>query len=186
MTYEPQRGLADLERMHHWLDGGRPLRTGAHAGMDFYGPTDWFALRQDSVDDQLVIDESLTWASRCGRMEAMELLVASGANVNGTPYRGTPLLWAIYPDQVQAAEWLLDHGADPDLHHDFGGEGHGVQAVAMHLAAQYGSLGCLRLLLERGADATITDGAHRSTPLGWARFGEQPEAVTLLERHLGP
>ena len=55
----------------------------------------------------------------------------------------------------------------------------------MHLAAQFGSLGCLRLLLERGADATITDGAHQSTPLGWARFGEQPEAVVLLERHIG-
>ena len=55
----------------------------------------------------------------------------------------------------------------------------------MHLAAQYGSLGCLQLLLERGADATITDRAHHSTPLGWARFGEQPEAAALLERHIG-
>jgi ankyrin repeat protein len=178
-------GLGDLARMHRWLDDGRPLPRGADAGMDFYGPTEWFPPRQGPVDDQLVVDESLVWSSRSGRVEAMELLVAHGADVNSSPYRGTPLLWAVYGDRVQAAAWLLDHGADPDLRHDFGGEGHGVQAVAMHLAAQYGSLGCLQLLLERGADATITDGAHDSTPLGWARFGEQPEAAVLLERHIG-
>ena len=35
-------GLGDLARMHRWLDGGRPLPRGADAGMDFYGPTEWF------------------------------------------------------------------------------------------------------------------------------------------------
>jgi ankyrin repeat protein len=178
-------GLGDLERMHRWLDGGRPLPEGADAGIDFYGPTDWFPPRHGPIDDQLIIDESLVWSSRSGRIEAMELLVANGADVNASPYRGTPLLWAVYGDRVETAEWLLDHGADPDLRHDFGGEGHGVQAVALHLAAQYGSLDCLQLLLERGADATITDRAHQSTPLGWARFGEQPEAAAMLERHIG-
>ena len=178
-------GLGDLDRMHRWLDGGRPFPTGASVGMDFFGPTEWFPLRHVPVDDQLVIDESLSWAARSGRLAAMDLLVASGADANRSPYRGTPLLWAIYSDCVPAAEWLLDHGADPDLRHDFGGDGHGVQAVAMHLAAQYGSLGCLKLLLDRGADPTITDGAHGSTPLGWARFGEQPGAVRLLEGHPG-
>jgi ankyrin repeat protein len=175
-------GLGDLDRMHRWLDDGLPLPDGADAGMAFYGPPDWFLPREGSVDDRLVIDESLTWAARSGRVTAMELLVAGGADVNASPYRGTALLWAVYADRVVAAEWLLDHGADPDLRHDFGGEGHGVQAVAMHLAAQYGALGCLRLLLDRGADPTITDGAHRSTPLGWARHGEQPEAIALLEQ----
>ena len=177
--------LGDLDRMHDWLDGGRPLPEGAAAGMAFFGPPQWFPPRSGPVDDQLVIDESLVWAARSGRIDAMALLVASGADVNATPYRGTPLLWSVYADRHAAAAWLLDHDADPDLRHDFGGAGHGVGAVAMHLAAQYGSLRCLQLLLDRGADATITDGAHESTPLGWARFGEQPEAIAVLERHLG-
>jgi ankyrin repeat protein len=178
-------GLGDLDRMHRWLDPGRPLPNAAYAGMDFCGPTEWFPPRPCPVDDQLAVDESLTWAARSGRIAAMELLVTNGANVNASPYRGTPLLWATYSDCAAAAEWLLDHGADPDLRHDFGGEGHGVQAVAMHLAAQYGALRCLKLLLDRGANTTITDGAHKSTPLGWARFSEQPEAVRLLQGHVG-
>jgi ankyrin repeat protein len=178
-------GLGDLDRMRGWLESGTPLPSGAGAGMDFFGPTEWFPPRRGPVDDQLIVDESLSWASRSGRIDAMDLLVANGADVNSSPYRGTPLLWAVYSDCVPAAEWLLDRGADPDVRHDFGGEGHGVEAVAMHLAAQYGALGCLRLLLDRGADATIADGAHGSTPLGWARFGEQPEAVGLLEGHIG-
>ena len=63
-------------------------------------------------------------------------MAALGADINANPFRGTPLLWACYSDKVEAAAWLLDHGADPDLRHDWGGEGHGVDAVAMHLAAQ--------------------------------------------------
>ena len=39
-------------------------------------------------------------------------------------------------DDAEATTWLLDHGADPDLRHDFGGAEHGTGAVAMHLAAQ--------------------------------------------------
>ena len=73
------------------------------------------------------------WAARNNQCDSMAAL---GADINANPFRGTPLLWACYSDKVEAAAWLLDHGADPDLRHDWGGEGHGVDAVAMHLAAQ--------------------------------------------------
>ena len=86
--------------------------------------------------------------------------------VNASAFRGAPLLWACYTDKVEAVAWLLDHGADPDLRHDWGGDGHGVSAVAMHLAAQNGAVGCLMLLLDRGTDHTIVDGAHGGAPLG--------------------
>jgi hypothetical protein len=58
-----------------------------------------------------------------------------------------------------------DRGADPDFRHDFGGRGHGVSATAMHLAAQYNNLRCLRLLARRGADSTIADARFGATPL---------------------
>ena len=175
-------GLGDLDRMRARLDASDGLAARAAAGMDFAGP-EFFPPRAAPVDDQTVLDESLSWAARSGHVDAMGLLVAHGADVNANPFRGTPLLWAIFSDSVRAATWLLEHGADPDLRHDFGGAEHGKAATAMHLAAQYGALGCLRLLLARGADASITDAAYNSTPLGWARVGEQDAAVAILEAH---
>jgi len=39
----------------------------------------------------------------------------------------------------------------------------------LHVACAWqGSPACARLLIERGADATITDAQHHGTPLGWA------------------
>ena len=110
---------------------------------------------------------------------------ALGADVNANPFRGTPLLWACYSDKVEAAAWLLDHSADPDLRHDWGGEGHGVDAVAMHLAAQYNCVGCLNLLLDRDADPTVVDGAHDGTPKGWTEFHGATDAVEILNRRVG-
>ena len=132
-----------------------------------------------------MLDEALSWASRNNQCESMAALVARGADVNASAFRGTPLLWACYADKVEAAAWLLDHGADPDLRHDWGGAGHGVNAVALHLAAQHNCVRCVELLLDRGADATIVDGAHDGTPAGWAEFGGATEALGLLRRHSG-
>ena len=131
---------------------------------------------------QEVLDEALSWAARNNQRDSMEAL---GADINANPFRGTPLLWACYNDKVKAAAWLLDHGADPDLRHYWGGEGHGVDAVAMHLTAQYNCVGCLNLLLNRGADPTIVDGAHGGTPKRWAESQGAADAVEILKRRLG-
>ena len=163
-----------------FVDGDR-LTPQAAEGVDFYRPLTIFPEWNRTNSRQELLDEALSWAARNDQCESMAALVDLGADVNANPYRGTPLLWAVYDDRGGAAAWLLEHGADPDLRHDFGGEGHGVSAVAMHLAAQYASLKCLRLLLDRGADPTIEDEAHGGTPLGWARNGGAETAVKLLE-----
>ncbi len=162
---------------------GASLTAEAYDGLDFYAPV-FFPTWERTKTRQEVLDEALSWASRNNQCGSMAALVDAGANVNANPFRGTPLLWACYADKVEAARWLLDHGADPDLRHDWGGEGHGVAAVAMHLAAQHGALGCLELLLDRGADPTIVDGAHGGDPLGWAQFSGAAESVALLRERL--
>ena len=121
------------------------------------------------------------WCGRKGRRLRRERQVRV-IIPNANPFRGTPLLWGCYSDKVDAAIWLLDHGADPDLRHDWGGEGHGVDAVAMHLAAQHNCVRCLNLLLDRGADPTIADGSHGGTPAGWAEYGGASEALDILKR----
>lgn len=175
------RAAAALGRDLGRFFGGDDLTDDATLGLDFYAPI-FFPTWQRTLAKQEVLDEALSWAARNNQCESMAGLVRRGANVNANPFRGTPLLWACYSDKVEAAEWLLDRGADPDLRHDWGGAGHGVSAVAMHLAAQHNAVNCVKLLLERGADATIVDGAHEGTPLGWAEFGGADEAAELLKR----
>ena len=160
------------------------LAPAAIEGLGFYAPV-FFPCWERTRSRQEVLDEALTWAARNNQCGSMQALVDLGADVDANPCRGTPLLWACYSDKVEAAAWLLDHGADPDLRHDWGGEGHGVQAVAMHLAAQHGAVGCLNLLLDRGADPTVVDAAHGGTPLGWAEHGGATAAIEILERRVG-
>ena len=173
------RSAAALGRdIDRFVDGDE-LAPAAFTGLDFYAPV-FFPIWNRTKSRQEVLDEALSWASRNNQCESMAALVDIGANVNASAFRGTPLLWACYSDKVEAAEWLLDHGAEADLRHDWGGDGHGVSAVAMHLAAQHGAVGCLKLLLDRGADLTIVDGAHGGTPLGWAEYSYAAEAVEIL------
>ena len=163
---------------------GADLTDAAYGGLDFYAPVffpDW----QRTCSRQEVLDEALAWASRNNQLGSMASLVDLGADVNANAFRGTPLLWACYADKVDAARWLLDHGADPDLRHDWGGEGHGVAAVAMHLAAQHNCVGCVRLLLDRGADPDIVDGAHGGTPAGWAEHGGADDTLKILRESGG-
>lgn len=179
-TPDSLRTAAALGRpLGRFLDGDR-LTPAAAEGSDFYRPLPVFPEWQRKNDRQELLDEALSWAARNGQLDSMQTLVALGADPNANPYRGTPLLWSVYSDQVAAATWLLDHGADPDLRHDFGGAEHGKGAVAMHLAAQYSCLGCLRLLLERGADPEIKDAAYASTPLGWAEHNGAQDSIEIL------
>ena len=166
--------------IRRFVDGSE-LTSQAYVGLDFYAPV-FFPVWNRAGTRREVLDEALSWASRNNQCGSMAALLELGANVNASAFRGTPLLWACYADKVEAAAWLLDHGADPDLRHDWGGEGHGVAAVAMHLAAQHGAVGCLELLLDRGADPTIVDGAHGGTPLGWAEYSHADEAAEILKR----
>jgi ankyrin repeat protein len=177
------RSAAALNRpLQRFIADGELTPQAAH-GCDFYRPLPVFPLWERTYSRQELLDEALSWAARNEALGAMAQLVQLGADVNANPYRGTPLLWAVYGDRVAAATWLLDHGADPDLRHDFGGAQHGRGAVALHLAAQYSCLGCLRLLLARGADTTIQDAAFGATPLGWAEHVGSTDASALLRAH---
>jgi ankyrin repeat protein len=173
--------LGDLDRMDAFFDAAGGLDPSAGVGRAFGFPLPAFPPWSPGAERQEILDEALAWAARNGQIAAVAALVTRGADVNANVARGTALLWACYADRVEVAEWLLDHGADADLRHDFGGAEHGRAATAMHLAAQYGAHGCLRLLLARGADATVRDALYGGTPHGWARFAGDAESVRILE-----
>jgi len=129
------------------------------------------ALRQ-LLDDGHNADEGgdpwtpLIWASRSGSIEAIKVLLDSGADVNlagstGDNWDATPLQHAILQRQPAAVRLLLDRGADPNR-----GAGPGSPAPLL-LAAGDTDPAILNLLLAHGADPTVED-EHGATPLSRA------------------
>jgi len=78
---------------------------------------------------------------------------------------------------VAGVQWLLDHGADPNVrwaHWD-------SEVTPPHLAVLADHAEIMRILLARGADSTIRDTKHDSDALGWAEFFHRHEMVELLK-----
>jgi ankyrin repeat protein len=109
---------------------------------------------------------ALIWASRSGSIEAINLLINSGADVNlpgptGDDWDATPLQHAILERQPAAVRLLLDRGADPNR-----GAGPG-SLTPLLLAAGDTDPAILKLLLAHGADPTVED-ERGATPLSRA------------------
>ena len=96
------------------------------------------------------------------------------------------LMHAAQNDRPTAVSWLLDHGADPNA-------GPYQGCGALHLAAAFGALESVRLLVEAGADIDRTNDYNGDNALGWAEYvpaRERPgdtrvAAVTDYLRSLG-
>jgi ankyrin repeat protein len=116
------------------------------------------ALGEWAEAEQLVRDES-------------ERLARTGASA------GTLHLMA-KRNNLTAAKWLLDHGADVS-----GLWNHWDSAVtALHLAIMENHPNMVQLLLDAGADTCIRDSKHDSDALGWAEFFERPALVDMVTR----
>jgi ankyrin repeat protein len=82
---------------------------------------------------------------------------------------------------TEAVRLMLDLGFPPGARSE---QDNG--ATALHLSAAAGSIGTVRLLLERGADIEARDTAWNSTPLEWAivgsgmRLGHDPDPDWLV------
>ncbi|TCO44188.1 ankyrin repeat domain-containing protein [Actinocrispum wychmicini] len=168
-------GLDDVDLIDELLSGPN---AGAHRG--FYRPHSGFPAWRPTDDPQEVLDEALSWAARNGSVDAIDRLHAHGADLNADVYRGTPLTWAAFTGQEAAVRRLLRLGADPNQRGTFGGPTHGSGVTALHLAAQWGDVDVIRVLLDAGADPTLTDDLYDSTPAGWAEHEGKEAALTAL------
>jgi ankyrin repeat protein len=120
----------------------------------------------------------LFWAAQEGHTEIVDLLLDAGANVNFADSGGfTPLNQAVGESHLDTVEHLLLRGAD--IAHRCASAG---GCTVLHIAAAYGRLECIRLLLRYGADpqARRDDG---QTPYDTAIDCDESEAAALLRRN---
>ncbi|SDH20554.1 Ankyrin repeat [Lentzea fradiae] len=160
--------------------GDLSLATAPEAKRGFYRPHSGFPRWWPTDDPQEVLDEAVSWAARNDRVEVLAELVRRGARVDAEVYRGTALAWAAYRGMENATRALLELGADPDARTGFGGPMHGEGVTALHLAAERGHVPVIRMLLDAGADRTVTDANFEATPAHWARHNGQGEAQAVL------
>src|SRR5207253_1264890 len=121
--------------------------------------------------------QPLQLAAFFGRPEAVELLLARGAEVS-TPathqFHVTALHAALAGPTPDVARALIAAGADVNARQQGG-------VTPLQEAAANGALDLVGLLLERGADPAATDDNGR-TAADWARDRGQTAVVELLER----
>ncbi|HVW87156.1 MAG TPA: ankyrin repeat domain-containing protein, partial [Bryobacteraceae bacterium] len=166
-------GLGNKELLEKCFSAENTLTFEACAARGFYRPHSGFPDWQPSADPQEVLDEALVWACKSGRTDVLARLVRAGARLDADPYRGTPLIWAAVRNRMDAAGWLIDHGAPVDQKATFGGLTHGQGVTALHMAAQNGHLSMVRLLIQKGADRKIRDDLYHGDAEGAANhFGQ--------------
>ena len=128
------------------------------------------------VNDYDGLGTPLTYAVRKGHYAAAELLIARGADVNiSTMYYGEAIMLATRQSRVDLVELLLEHGAIPDSTLD-------GQPV-LNLAVALGCFGCVKALVEAGADVNWEAPACQiaRSPLGIAEFYGYGEIAIYLK-----
>jgi cytochrome c len=130
------------------------------------------------VNDYDGLGTPLTHAVKKGHFAAAKLLIARGANVNiSTMYYGEPIMLATRQIRVDLVELLLNHGAIPDSTLD-------GQPV-LNLAVALGCFGCVKALVEAGADVnwTSTSCTLTRSALGIANFYGFDDIAAYLRAH---
>jgi ankyrin repeat protein len=115
-------------------------------------------------------------AAALGKIEALKTMLAE---TTSRALLEEALAYACIRGQKVAASLLLQHGAKGDV---LVTPGRQTPRTALHEAANRGYLDIVKMLLERGACATVVEPHWRGTPAGWAEHGGHPDAAALLKR----
>jgi ankyrin repeat protein len=179
MRAEDDRELTELLKAHGGVLERDERSIGHFISRSRYADVE----RMLTADPSLIHDETEGWGfgillgpASAGDHRMIELLMRFGARV--------PLVteWApfYYFKHEATAEFLLEHGMDPD-HMNF------HRTTLLHYMASEGELAKAQLLVKYGADINAVDDEYRSTPLGLAaRRGQLSLARFLLKSGADP
>lgn len=111
---------------------------------------------------------TLTVAVCLDRWEAIPMLVQAAQNADIQ----VALVAAAFLGKAPALQYLLEHGADPNLYLDpQAAQGFHSHATALHQAVWSTSLEAVKTLVDAGARLDLADRIYEGTPLGWAEYG---------------
>ena len=117
--------------------------------------------------------DTLAAAAGLGRLEDVRRMLAS-APAND---RHRAVALAAQCGQAEVLGALIDAGEDPNRFNPPGTHSH---SPPLHQAIAAGHLNVVKLLVERGARLDIKDTIYESTPLGWAKYCDEPEIASYL------
>ena len=97
-------------------------------------------------------DIPLHKAVRDGNIEDVKTLILNGAEINSMDVsNNTPLDWAVCKNQILIAKLLLQNGADVNI------KGGTIFDTPLHVAAGFGFLEMVEMLIRKGADIEAKD-----------------------------
>ncbi len=121
-------------------------------------------------------ESPLAKAARAGDLQAVRVLLKSGADVNVRSGDGsTPLLWAVHGSNIEIARVLIAAKATVDAANDYG-------ITPLLHASRTGNAAMVELLLQSGANPSLAHPEGETPLLAASRSGSVPAVRLLLAR----
>ena len=115
----------------------------------------------------------LTLACYNGNLEVAAILAKQVENININSDSGTPLMAAVFKNDLKMTQMLLDLDADPNIADP-------NKVTALHYAVQFIRNDLIRLLMSYGADISLKDNKGLS-PWDYAIQQDNQSILTLLK-----
>jgi hypothetical protein len=143
-------------------------------------PIRWYLNQQNESDPLHYVSDCVGhgWLTTGNEGELAQLLIASGAMINGDGGRETPLIASASIGAESVSKVLVEAGAALESTSIFG-------ARALHWAAWMGAASTVALLFARGAEIEARCSQFGATPLFWAVHGYGPEGPKPKKDQVG-